>query len=466
MSATWRIFADWEPVTGMEHAGTNAAVRRLVADAKRSRPRGRARLAPGGYRHRGPLAGGKHGRGRRGRLLAGVAATAGGVLRRGRREPVIAIDGRCPGRFGAVREAFAENFEIRGEVGAVFAVTVNGELLIDLWGGYVDAARTRPWAEDTMVCMMSVAKAVTATCAAVLVDRGVLGWDAPVLPLLARVCAGRQAEPAPSISARPPCRAAGAGACAPRGRGVRLGVGHPGPRRPGTGLAARHPACVPLRYHGLSGGRGRAPGQRQVPRTLSRRGDLRSPSVSTTISAYPRRSMAAALSSSAILGEPLFDASRPDSLLARAMALVPADELNTSAFLAAEIPSINGVGTARGVARLFGALACGGGLDGVRLLHEETLREATCVQWEGEEELVGHTRAHGARLPARPSWSGGDGTEPRCLRAHWRGRCHWLRRPGSPGGLVLRTEPHVLGSRSQPAAAGFGPTPSTRGSIE
>ena len=56
MSATWRIFADWEPVTGMEHAGTNAAVRRLVADAKRSRPRGRNALALGGE-HASPLEG-------------------------------------------------------------------------------------------------------------------------------------------------------------------------------------------------------------------------------------------------------------------------------------------------------------------------------------------------------------------------------------------------------------------------
>jgi len=90
------------------------------------------------------------------------------------------VEGRCDARFAPVREAFAQGFRERGEVGAAVAVTVDGRPVVDLWGGHADAAGTRPFAAHTLVCMMSVAKAVTATCVAMLVDRGRLEWDAPV----------------------------------------------------------------------------------------------------------------------------------------------------------------------------------------------------------------------------------------------------------------------------------------------
>jgi len=91
----------------------------------------------------------------------------------------------------------------------------------------------------------------------------------------------------------------------------------------------------------------------------------------------------------------LFDRFEPDGLLARAMAPIDPADFNSERFRAAEIPSINGIGTARGVARLFGALAGGGHLDGVRLLGAEALTAATREQWAGAEELLGHTRRMG-----------------------------------------------------------------------
>ena len=90
------------------------------------------------------------------------------------------VDGRCETQFNRVRETFIKNFRNRGEVGAAVAVTLEGEPVIDLWGGFADRARTQPWEADTLVCMMSVAKAVTATCVAMAVDRGLLDWDQPV----------------------------------------------------------------------------------------------------------------------------------------------------------------------------------------------------------------------------------------------------------------------------------------------
>ena len=91
----------------------------------------------------------------------------------------------------------------------------------------------------------------------------------------------------------------------------------------------------------------------------------------------------------------LFDRSEPGSLLHWAMAHVPPEDFNTERFRAAEIPSINGIGTARGVAKLFDGLAAGGVLDGRRLLSADVLAEATTEQWRGEEALLGHTRRMG-----------------------------------------------------------------------
>ena len=76
----------------------------------------------------------------------------------------------------------------------------------------------------------------------------------------------------------------------------------------------------------------------------------------------------------------------------RAMAQVPPEDFNTGRFRSAEIPSINGIGAARSVARLFDGLAAGGVLDGRRLLSAEVLAEATTEQWHGREDLLGHTR--------------------------------------------------------------------------
>src|SRR5512143_1554091 len=90
------------------------------------------------------------------------------------------IAGHCDPRFGSVRDAFTANFEAGREVGASFAATVNGEFVVDLWGGYADAARARPWERDTLINVFSTTKAMTAICAHILVDGGALDVDSPV----------------------------------------------------------------------------------------------------------------------------------------------------------------------------------------------------------------------------------------------------------------------------------------------
>jgi CubicO group peptidase (beta-lactamase class C family) len=92
----------------------------------------------------------------------------------------VPIEGVCDERFASVREAFAGNFAQHGEVGAAVALFVDGRKVADLWGGWTDRDRTRPWADDTLVNFFSVGKAITATCVLLLIQRGLLDLDSPV----------------------------------------------------------------------------------------------------------------------------------------------------------------------------------------------------------------------------------------------------------------------------------------------
>lgn len=89
------------------------------------------------------------------------------------------ISGSCNERFAAVRAEFERNFDERGEVGASLHVLVDGEPVVDLWGGTADRDGT-PWAEDTLTVVFSCTKGATALCAHLLIDRGELDLDAPV----------------------------------------------------------------------------------------------------------------------------------------------------------------------------------------------------------------------------------------------------------------------------------------------
>jgi hypothetical protein len=71
------------------------------------------------------------------------------------------VEGFVATGFERVREAFAENFRAGREVGASFAVARDGALVVDLWGGFRDRARTQPWARDTLVNAWSTTKAVS-----------------------------------------------------------------------------------------------------------------------------------------------------------------------------------------------------------------------------------------------------------------------------------------------------------------
>ena len=90
------------------------------------------------------------------------------------------VQGTTHDRYAAVRTVFEGNLESGADVGASFCATLEGETVVDLWGGFADAARTRPWARDTIVNVYSTTKTMTALTALILADRGELDFDAPV----------------------------------------------------------------------------------------------------------------------------------------------------------------------------------------------------------------------------------------------------------------------------------------------
>ena len=96
----------------------------------------------------------------------------------------IPISGTCAPEFEAVRDNFVQNFTDREDVGAAVAIWVEGDLVVNLWGGYADSgagpARRRRWQENTLASVFSGTKGLSSTCVHLLADRGEIDLHAPV----------------------------------------------------------------------------------------------------------------------------------------------------------------------------------------------------------------------------------------------------------------------------------------------
>jgi len=90
------------------------------------------------------------------------------------------IHGYCDSRFEAVRNEFSRNFSDRQESGAAVTVRINGENVVDLWGGLADHREIRPWTQDSAQLVFSTTKGLAAACVLLLWQWGQLDIDAPV----------------------------------------------------------------------------------------------------------------------------------------------------------------------------------------------------------------------------------------------------------------------------------------------
>lgn len=88
-----------------------------------------------------------------------------------------ALHGRYDPRFRAVAEAFIANFREEEELGAGVSAVLDGQTVVDLWGGWARQDHSQPWGEHSAVCMMSVAKGVTGICVNMAIERGLIDPD-------------------------------------------------------------------------------------------------------------------------------------------------------------------------------------------------------------------------------------------------------------------------------------------------
>jgi CubicO group peptidase (beta-lactamase class C family) len=106
-----------------------------------------------------------------------VAMTVGVIVRDRAEVHHQRIGGIVTAGFSPVRDAFVDNFAVRGELGGPVCVVVAGEVVVDLWGGVSDQAGNAPWSADTMTLVHSTTKGLSAMVLALLHSRGLLNYD-------------------------------------------------------------------------------------------------------------------------------------------------------------------------------------------------------------------------------------------------------------------------------------------------
>jgi CubicO group peptidase (beta-lactamase class C family) len=310
------------------------------------------------------------------------------------------VYGNCEDRFGKVREVLAASLDT-DDVGASAAVFVDGEPVVDLWGGYRDADRTLAWERDTITNVWSTTKTMTALCALVLADRGDLDLDAPV---------GRY---------WPEFTAAGKDAVL-----VRHLLGHtaglpdfdgpitvenlfdwPGVTARLAAQAPRWPPGTAAGYHSITFG--------FLVGEVVRRVTGRS------IGTFFAEEVAGPAGADFHIGLGAEHDDRVAPLIADPQGdkppgfLLGVSDSHTEAWWRAELPAVNGFGNARSVAALQSALACEGVAGGVRLLSPAGCERVFEEQFRGEDRVLGVPIRYGLgyRLEGHTcSWGGWGGS--------------------------------------------------------
>ncbi|RIL06912.1 MAG: esterase [Proteobacteria bacterium] len=307
------------------------------------------------------------------------------------------IEGTTSRGFEPVRDAFARNFAEHGELGAAVAVYRRGRCVVDFWGGVADRESGRPWRRDTLGIVFSATKGVTATVVHRLAERGVLALDAPVAAYWPEfAAAGKQAITLRDVLTHRAGLAAVEGAltldevlgwhavCAAIAR-----------QAPDPATRARHGYHV-RSYGWILGEVVRRATGRTLGRVLAEEiaaplglafwvglPEAHEPRVATLYAAPEPSDPRERALRDRLLG--------PDTLLGRALA-GPSNLFqygpmwNTRALRAAELPSSNGIGDARSLAKLYAATI--GEVGGVRVVGPAAIAEAAREHVSGSDAVI------------------------------------------------------------------------------
>lgn len=315
--------------------------------------------------------------------------------------------------FGAVADAFAANFAEHGDIGGAVCVYHRGRPVVDLWGGLADREAGRPWEQDTLQLVFSTTKGMAAACIHLLVEQGRLDLDAPVARYWPEFAAAGKADiPLRWVLSHE------AGLAAVTGEVTMDDVlGWEGVVE---AIAAQAPVWEPGTVHGYH-----ARSYGWIVGEVVRR------VTGTSLGRFFATEVAGPLDLDFFIGLPheelprvarlyppvvdaetqeLLDAVMgPDTMLGQVLSgpsnlFSYGDMWNQPEVLAAEMPSSNGVGTARAVARFYAALI--GEVDGRRLLQPSTVAEATRVAVSGPDHVIGLPMSFGlgfmAPVPGTP----------------------------------------------------------------
>jgi CubicO group peptidase (beta-lactamase class C family) len=305
-------------------------------------------------------------------------------------------EGVTKDRFAAVRTAFDANLASGEDIGASFCATHNGEVVADLWGGYADEAKTRPWMKDTIVNVYSTTKTMTALTALLLADRGALDFTKPVAHYWPEFAANGKADVKVSH-----LMSHSAGLSGWKEQITKDDLYDW--EKATSLLAAQAPYWEPGTapgYHALTQGY-------LVGEVIRRIADK-------TVGTVFREEFAQPLGADFHIGLPASEDSRVADLippppgtaiadtamtdLARNMATNPGidvGETRSRAWRGAEIPAAGGTGNARSIATVHTILANGGVANGKRFLSEAGCRKALEPQIEGTDLILGQPVKYG-----------------------------------------------------------------------
>jgi len=304
------------------------------------------------------------------------------------------IHGAVASEFEPVLDEFARNFDERGEVGAAVCVYVDGRPVVDCWGGLANATTGTPWQEDTIVLVFSATKGVTAICANAMIERGLFTPEQTVASIWPEFASnGKERITIAQVLAHQ------AGLVYVEGDFTLDESLAWDPIV--AALAQQAPLWEPGTQHGYHM---RTYGW--LVGEIMRRADPqhRSPG------AWFHEEIAEPLGLSFWIGLPEGEERRvapvipPRTDLREALAAFGDDLLltkvfsnpgghynyddmwNTRALRAAELPSSNGVGDARSLARLYAS--CVGEVDGRRTLAPQTVEQATVERASGKDAVI------------------------------------------------------------------------------
>ncbi len=332
------------------------------------------------------------------------------------------IHGLCPERFAGVRAAFEDNFATGQELGARFSLVQRGELVVDLWDVFADRQRTKAFDETTLTPVFSTTKAIAALLIARLVDAGKLDYAQPVADVWPEFAqAGKGAITVEQVMSHQ--------------EGL---SGFPEEMEPSLwfdwdAICAKLAAMAPLwppgsasGYHPITFG--------YLAGEIFRRVDGR------TMGAALREDLAGPFGLDLWIGLPdaehhrAADLQRPNGLpnfgeinaATKAAFLTPWSSpagRGQAEWRRIEIPSANGHATAPALARLIGALANDGWLDGETILSPALIAEASRERIHGQDLVLPFVMSWGAgfmRNSAVKVWGPGEQTFG---HSGWGGSC-------------------------------------------